>query len=218
MKKATFAALTVGIASLSAAQSMNIDFNWNGVGTIPNAAYAGAGLAGNWNNANVSTNTIVNLSLFNLSGSATSAVLNVPSFGGNCATSGPWSGGDESLMEDLIGSGSGTVQIAFSGLLAGSYDVILYGMNSTGNSNSAFTINNVTQTTGGAWSGSHVLGASYTQFNNVLVTGGNMAINFTGNNNGIQLRYSPVPEPVSMLALLGGLSGLGIKRLRRHSR
>ena len=205
------------LSAMAGAQSMNIDFNWNGVGTVPTSSYGAAGVAGVWNNANVSTNTIVNLSLVDLSGSGTGALLNVASFGGNWTNSGTWTGNDSSLMEDLIGSGAGSIPIQFSGLLNGNYDVILYGMNASGNSTSGFTINNVTQNTGGAWSGSHVAGASYTQFSNVGVSSGSLTIGLVGNNNGIQLRYSPVPEPLTMTALACGLAALGLRRSRRRS-
>jgi hypothetical protein len=151
----------------------------------------------------------------NLSGASTSAILNVASFGGNASGTGPWSGDDQSLMEDLIGSGSNPLPIQFSGLLVGNYNVLLYGQNATGNSFSTFTINNVTQTTGGAWSGSHNLGGSYTMFTNVSVLSGNLTIDFTSNCNGIQLQYSPVPEPTTLLVILPGLAVMA--RRRKHS-
>lgn len=162
MNKVLVFGLATSLSAVAGAQSMNIDFNWNGIGTVPTSSYAAAGVAGVWNNANVSTNTIVNFALVDLSGSGTSALLNVASFGGNWTNTGTWTGNDSSLMEDLIGSGAGPIPIQFSGLLNGNYDVILYGMNASGNSTSSFTINSVTQNTGGAWSGSHVASASYT--------------------------------------------------------
>jgi hypothetical protein len=50
--------------------------------------------------------------------------------------------------EWMSDSGTNSVNINFTGLLSGNYEVIMYGMNATGNSNSTFTINNITQTTG----------------------------------------------------------------------
>lgn len=200
-------------ATLATAQSMNVDFNWTGIGAVPNAAYGAAGAAGVWNGPNVSPGSIVNFGLVDLAGSSTSALLNVASFGPNWSNTGSWTGDDNALMEDLIGSGSATAQIQFSGLQAGNYGVILYGMNSSGNSFSTFTINNVSQTTGGAWSGSHVAGASYTQFTNVAVLSGTLTIDFVSNCNGVQLLYSPVPEPASMSVL--GLGAAWIVRRRR---
>ncbi len=215
MKKTILIALATCLVPLAGAQSMNIDFNWTGVGTIPTSSYGAAGLAGNWNAPNVSPSTIVNFALFDLSGAATSAILNVPSFGGSWAPTGPWTGNDSSLMEDSAGSGSNPAQIALSGLLPGNYDVIMYGMAASGNVSCAFTINTVTQSTGGAWSGSHNLGGSYTAFNGVSVPGSTLNIDFRGNANGMQLRYSTVPEPFSVLAMLGGIGALASRRRRK---
>ncbi|MEQ1935155.1 MAG: hypothetical protein ABL962_14945 [Fimbriimonadaceae bacterium] len=217
MRVAGFILAIACVAPLAVAQTMNIDFNWNGVGSVPNSTYSAAGIAGVWNNANVSTNNVSNLPLVDLAGFATSAVLNAPSFGGNWSGSGPWSGNDQALMEDLIGSGSNPGQINFSGLTVGLYDVILYGMNATGNSTTQFTINNITQTTGGAWAGFHTPGGSFTLFSNVVAVG-SMNISYLGNCNGIQLMHRPLPEPGSILALTGGFLAMGMRRLRRRSK
>lgn len=209
-----FGAAIVWISPVANAQSINVDFNWNGVGTIPSSSYAAAGLAGTWNNANVSTNSISNLALVNLSGAATTAVLNAPSFGGSWTNTGSWTGDDLSLMEDSVGSGSNLNQVNLSGLLNGNYSVTVYGMAASGNVNSSFTINNTTLTTGGAWAGSHTAGGSYANFAVVPVSSGNLTINWLGNFNGLQLGYTPVPEPATLVALSGGVIAL----LRRRSR
>lgn len=201
-------------ATLVHAQSMNIDFNFNGAGVVPNSTYGAAGNVGVWNNANVAPNTISNLALVDLSGAGTTALLNAPTILGNWTNTGTWLGDDNLLMEDSGGSGGTFLSVMFSGLLNGNYDVLTYGMAASGNLNSTFMIGNATQNTGGSWSGSHVLGASYGQFNPVSVTNGTMTIRWAGNFNGVQLSYSPVPEPASMTALALGFVAL-IKRKRK---
>jgi hypothetical protein len=52
-------------------------------------------------------------------------------------------------------------------------------------------------------------------FSGLAVTGGSLTLNYTGNFKGAQLQYSPVPEPMTILGLLSGLSALGLKRNRQ---
>lgn len=206
----------LGLASISVSQSLNIDFNWQAVGgTLPISTYGAAGSVGVWNNANIGSAPITNFSLVDLGGAATSSLLNLSGFGAGLSTSGPWTGNDNALMEDSAGSASSGAVMTISGLLSGSYNVLLYGQSSTGNVTSTFVLNNVSQTSGGVWAGSHVLGNSYTMFSGVVVNGGSLTVNYLGNFNGVQLQYAPVPEPITMFGLLGGLSALGLKRSRR---
>lgn len=215
MNKSLLLLATSCLAPFAGAQSLNVDFNWSGLGTVPTSSYAAAGLAGVWNDANVGPGSISNLALLDLSGSATSAVLNAPGFGQNFSFTGPWSGDDQALMEDLMGSGSITNQFQLSGLLPGFYRVTLYGQSATGNLTSTFAINNASQTTSGAWLGSHVLGSSYAEFTNVSVLSGSLAINWLGNCNGMQLSYTPVPEPMTITVLLGGVVTAALRRRNR---
>lgn len=198
-------------AAVTHAQSMNVDFNFAGLSTAPSSGYAAAGLAGVWNTANMTGNTVSNLSLVDLSGASTAATLNVPVILGNWSNSGSWTGDDMLLMDDAGGSIGQTVN--FSGLLNGNYDVFVYGMSATGNVNSSFYIGSATQNNTGGWTGSHVLGGSYGLFSAVAVTGGTLQIGWIGNFNGVQLVYTPVPEPASMTVL--ALGALAVLRKRR---
>lgn len=195
------------------AQSMNIDFNFAGVSTAPSSGYAAAGLSGVWNTANMTGNTVPTLSLVDLSGAPTVATLNVPVILGNWSNLGSWTGDDMLLMDDAGGSVGQTVN--FSGLLNGNYDVFVYGMSATGNVNSSFYIGSATQNNTGVWTGSHVLGASYGLFSAVSVTSGTIQIGWIGNFSGVQLVYTPVPEPASMTVLALGALAVMRKRQKR---
>lgn len=203
-----------GLASISTAQSMNIDFNWpGGGGMVPSSLYGAAGSVGEWNNANIGSGVITNFALVDLGNAPTTSLLNLTGFSTSLAP-GSYTGDDLKLMEDTAGSSGGAV-LNITGLLPGNYNVFLYGQSASGNVNSTFTINNVSQGSSGGWAGSHVLGNSYVLFSAVSITGGSLTVNYTGNFNGAQLQYSPVPEPMTILVLMSGLSALGLKRSRQ---
>jgi hypothetical protein len=214
MSKGTLVFIGILGAAVVHAQSMNVDFNFAGVSTAPSSGYAAAGLAGVWNTANMTGNTVPTQSLVDLSGTSTAATLNVPVILGNWSNFGSWTGDDMLLMDDSGGSVGQTVN--FSGLLNGNYDVYVYGMSATGNVNSSFYIGSATQNNTGGWTGSHVLGASYGLFSAVSVTSGTLQIGWVGNFNGVQLVYSPVPEPATLSVLaLGALAVL--RKRQKHS-
>ena len=204
-----------GLASISAAQSMNIDFNWpGGGGSVPSNLYGAAGSVGEWNNVNIgSPFVITNFPLVDLGNAPTTSQLNLTGFSTSLAP-GSYTGDDLKLMEDTAGSSGGAV-LNITGLLPGNYNVFLYGQSASGNVTSTFIINSVSQASSGGWAGSHVLGNSYVLFSGLAVTGGSLTVNYTGNFNGAQLQYSPVPEPMTILGLLSGLSALGLKRNRQ---
>lgn len=200
------------VAALSGAQSINLDFNDGSFGSAPASTYGAAGSVGAWNVSNVPFSSP--LALFDLSGAATSAVYSVNSWQTFTWTSaGTWTGDDQSLMEDWF---NGTTSISFTGLQDGLYEIIMYGQ-SSGGLGGSFTIGSTTQTTtGGAWTGSFVQGASHTVFNSVAVSAGNLTIRMQGSANGMQLRYlggDPVPEPFTM-SLLGAAALVGYRRIR----
>ena len=213
MKRGFFVLSITMAAALSGAQSINLDFNSSGVGSIPASTYGAAGSVGAWNAANIET---VNspVALFDLSGAATSAVYSVNTWQSfSWDSGGTWLGNDRSLMEDWFNA---TASISFTGLQDGLYEIIMYGQNSGGFGGS-FTIGSTTQsTTGGAWTGNFVEGASHTVFSSVAVSGGSLAIRMEGAANGMQLRYlggDPVPEPFTM-SLLGAAALVGYRRIR----
>jgi hypothetical protein len=211
--KGTLVCLGMVGAAVSHAQSMNVDFNFAGVSTAPSTGYAAAGLPGFWNTANMTGNTVAPQSLFDLSGSSTAATLDVPIILGNWSNLGSWTGDDMLLMDDAGGSVGQTVN--FTGLLNGNYDVYAYGMSATGNVNSSFYIGSWTQNNTGGWTGSHVQGASYGLFSGASVTSGTLQIGWVGNFNGVQLVYSPVPEPATISVFAMGALALLRKRRNR---
>ena len=203
-----------GLASISTAQSMNIDFNWpGGGGVVPSSPYGAAGSVGEWNNANIGSGVITNFALVDLGNAPTTSLLNLTGFSTSLAP-GSYAGDALKLMEDTAGSSGGAV-LNITGLLPGNYNVFLYGQSASGNVTSTFIINSVSQASSGGWAGSHVLGNSYVLFSGLAVTGGSLTVNYTGNFNGAQLQYGPVPEPMTILGLLSGLSALGLKRNRQ---
>lgn len=198
-------------AAMVHGQSMNVDFNFAGVSTAPSAGYAAAALPGVWNTANMTGNTVPTMGLVDLGGNATAATLTVPVILGNWSNTGSWTGDDMLLMDDSGGSVGQTVN--FSGLLNGNYDVYAYGMSASGNVNSSFYIGSWTQNNTGGWTGSHVQGASYGLFSGASVTSGTIQIGWVGNFNGVQLVYSPVPEPATFTVMAVG--ALAVLRKRR---
>jgi len=215
LRKGILVGFGVLVAAGVHAQSMNIDFNFAGLGSAPSSTYAAAGLAGFWNTANMTGNMVATMSLADLSGAATAASLNVSVMLGNWTNTGSWTGDDLLLMEDAGGSIGQPVN--FVGLLNGNYDVLAYGMSASGNVNSSFYIGSATQNTSGAWSGSHVLGGSYGLFSGISVTNGTLQMGWVGNFNGLQLIYSPVPEPATMAAMGLGLAAIAARRRRSSS-
>ena len=214
IKRVTAFFLGASTCSITLSQSINADFDFSSLGSQPASTFGAAGLVGTWSRIDIEFGGLTNAPLLNLSGAATSATVSSSAPGANWTSLGPWTGNNALLMEDWL---STTAQFPVSGiqlhgLQAGNYSVLLYGM-AFPLSSSSFTIGSTTQVLNGAWSGSQVIGTSYTRFDNVGVTSGNLAIQFSGSFNGFQLIYSPVPEPASFAAL-----GIGVPVLLRRKR
>jgi hypothetical protein len=102
--------------------------------------------------------------------------------------------------------------------LAGNYDVYLYAGAGHVKYSADFTIGSVTKGTayGSVFAGSWVEGTNYVKFSNVPTTGGILEITFAGDAdnpydggyavcNGLQIQS--IPEPSTLILLIGGLIG-----------
>jgi len=149
-------------------QSFNIDFTRDG--DAPSSAYAGAGQSGVWNAVDP-PNFGSNVALVGLDGAPTSVTIvnlggaELPTFLGPIADEGD----DRSLLNDcLITRDAGLEScIFFHGLTPGTYEVIIYAwMPAAPEIVSLATVDEAPgtgQVVGGAWSGDHELGVTYSR-------------------------------------------------------
>jgi len=214
-----FTLLSVALlAAPASAQSLNVDLGPTG-SQAPSSSYGAAGLPGYWNSA-VAPHTTPSTSpqagdqpLLDLHGNPTGVGLH--QFGGQdwIASADPaLSGGDAQLMSDALITHSISLKscLYFNGLENGVYEVLMYTWFPTHPEvTSVSFIDTVPgqEFAGGAWSGGHVEGVTYTRFLvNVtngfmgphagLPAGGNTTLG--GPLNGIQLRKLCQPASYCM--------------------
>lgn len=233
LKQAIWMAATMGVAGAAMGQSFNVDFG--AAGSAPSSSYAAAGLPGVWNNYTMLPNGSV-LPLIGLDGSATGCTIR--NIGGtqslafdNAATSGD----DEALIDDMLIGFNNPVDVCIfvDGLAPGDYEVLTYAITP----NDAALIsqtrvdfaNEPTAFIGGAWSGGHAEGVSYSR--HTVTVGGTGRIGLhsgipsgfvQSGINGVQIRLI-VPPPAcpgdangdltvdgADLSVLLGQFGLGV--------
>ncbi len=171
------AALATGSAM---GQSINIDFGLPGNG--PSDSYAAAGLAGKWNSVEGEHTSIGNptaiYDLVDLDGNATGVTLH--QFGGQdmiTAGNDPSVEGDDAiLMNDCIVTHSAGLEtcLFINGLESGTYEIITYAWmpNSPETDNRVrLDFDPVTFDIGGAWTGEHVEGITYSVHTQEITNG-----------------------------------------------
>ena len=189
------------LASPGFGQAINIDVGDPAMG-VPAITYGAAGMPGFWNAITGVSGTPIDL--LDLSGNMTSAKIQRAGalgnfFFNNAATTGD----DQLLMDDLqdVGGVGSVSTIDITGLTNGSYKVRVYAWAPDNRLNFTSDVwvmggSVGTQTLGGAWTGSHVLGATYAE-DTTSVTAGSMQITVTTNTgfgslNGIQIEPTTV--------------------------
>ena len=176
------------------AQSVNLDIGLD-AGT-PSDTYAGAGLAGVWNN--ISEPSTCGQPLIGLDGTPTTILVDP------CPLIGWWpydhpetTGDDERLLDDYVGVSDFATGVTFTGLENGRYLVITYGWKP--DQPESFTIvffpdTNEGRRSGGPWPGHLAMGVTHSMVD-ITVTDGSFEMwvaggfDHTGGFNGIQLVY-----------------------------
>ncbi|NQU11787.1 PEP-CTERM sorting domain-containing protein [bacterium] len=130
---------------------------------------------------------------------------------------------NDGAMENTFNQSAALTFNGVPTLPGGSYDLYLYSVNSVNyNSISDFTLGAVTHTVSNSGASTWVLGDNYTLFSGLTPVAGVIAVTWTDKQtlpatlllNGFQLVAMGVPEPSTVLLLLGG--GLLVWRSRRR--
>ena len=208
MKRKVFCFGLILSTALAGAQSFNIEFDGS-VPSVPPSSYGAAGLAGVWNTPPGLFGAPSTLDLVDLTGASTTATFSwLLDSRFNFGLS--FTGSDALLMNDTWGGGP----ITLSGLLPGSYEVILY----TPFVNT-FIIGQETLNTTGRTFGPLEEGINFVRFASVDASNSEMSISALGSVAGMQVRFlgsEPVPEPFTM-ALLGAGALVGYRRMRKRA-
>ncbi|MCP3918648.1 MAG: hypothetical protein GY711_24140 [bacterium] len=198
--------LALGVANVSAAQSLNIDF---GNGPVPADTYAAGGMPGTWNSV-PGIGPMTYGPLVDLAGDATAADV-ILSAGSEFSDDNPdTSGDDEALMDDLAcayGNGaSAPTEVTITGLLDGEYEIYSYAW-APDNPGSFVTEVSVAlssdpaQLVTGDWPGAQMQGVTFALHTGVIVSGGgDVVVTFdqdsgnptVGSINGIQVFRRPI--------------------------
>lgn len=214
MKHTLVLSAFAAITSIGGAQSINIDFeDPAGVAAgVPSNTFGAAGNAGAWNAATLGLNG----PLFDINGVFGSASVDITATAVLSNNAQNYAGDDLLLMGDIA---DGPSLVTFAGLANGPYDVWVYAQApDSATFLTDVTIGGVTQTVGGAWGGTYVVGNTHSFHNGVNVTDGTLTITMATNTgfaslNGIQIAV--VPEPATIAAFgIGALTLLALRRRR----
>ena len=227
-----FALLCSGTAH---ATLIDVQFKSNGASGNGTAGqtYTGAAVIGGatdqWNQISATSGTAVALSSstglasgLNFTWSANAVYGVVPSASGFNSTS------YANLMQSfaVTHSGNAAMTMQYHGLSAGqAFSLYIYGQSDGNSSNfgDTITVNGATQTLLESNISSFVNGTNYLLFNGVADASGNIsisAVNAAGKSeadiNGLQLSFTQVPEPASILLFGASIAGVVVARRRKR--
>jgi hypothetical protein len=213
--------LSLALGTQAQAGPINLDFELNT--PTPSATFgAASGQVGVWNSV---SSTTFHGSFVDVSGAALPGVaLTITGSGGRSGRNGPGPADIDALLNDAIRMDTSPLQLLFTGLAAGLYDIYTYGLNSSAATDGGF-VNVIgsadpAQHIGGLWAGSFVQGTQFALHRVSLGTGDPLTIHLTAELGQINARMAglqivPVAAPEPGLVLLLGIGATGVLRMRR---